>query len=431
MRLRLALIVGATTALVTIAFVLPLALTIRYLEQQDEIDGVERSATAFAALVDNDAAAADIERAIERFETIEPGIALTVYERDGAILGAASTPDDHVVAAFDEGAVIVEVGEGVHVYVPNHGPFDTADASNFVIRLDAPRDVIEFGVRRLALVLVGSTVAAAVIGSAAGAIAGRSIGRPAERLTETARRLQHGDLDARAVPQGPSELRSLAVALNHLAARIDELLTAARENTADLAHRLRTPLTALSLEIESLPDSEERALLAERAARLESTLSELIHTIRARHTPGDERTDLCAITRERLTDWLDVADDSGRSLSMTIEPDAPRLVDVAAADLEAAIDALITNAFTHTPTGTSIAVSIVDRPDAVTLTVDDDGPGFPEPTRVRRGASGATSTGLGLDIARRTALHAGGALDISTSPRGGASVALTFPVRTS
>jgi signal transduction histidine kinase len=58
--------------------------------------------------------------------------------------------------------------------------------------------------------------------------------------------------------------------------------------------------------------------------------------------------------------------------------------------------------------------------------VSDDGPGFPPGGPVRRGLSGAGSTGLGLDIARRLAEESGGTMTIGQSPSGGGRVALSL-----
>jgi signal transduction histidine kinase len=58
--------------------------------------------------------------------------------------------------------------------------------------------------------------------------------------------------------------------------------------------------------------------------------------------------------------------------------------------------------------------------------VADTGPGLPE-TALERGSSGAGSTGLGLDIARRTAEGAGGVFRIGRSAAGGARIAMEFP----
>jgi len=93
--------------------------------------------------------------------------------------------------------------------------------------------------------------------------------------------------------------------------------------------------------------------------------------------------------------------------------------------LAAVVDALLENVFSHTPDGTGLRVSVSPtEAGGGTVTVEDAGPGFAATT-----ASGRTdgSTGLGLDIARRTAEAAGGSMHRAPSPLGGALVRLTFP----
>ena len=89
----------------------------------------------------------------------------------------------------------------------------------------------------------------------------RSMTRPVTDLAATAHRLGSGDLDARATPAALPEVREVATAVNRLAGRIGELLAAEREGAADLAHRLRTPLTALRLDVEALPAADRERLL--------------------------------------------------------------------------------------------------------------------------------------------------------------------------
>ena len=96
------------------------------------------------------------------------------------------------------------------------------------------------------------------------------------------------------------------------------------------------------------------------------------------------------------------------------------------ADLAAALDALIGNVFAHTQPGTGLAVS-VHRSNGpyVDVVVEDAGDGFPDDLSVAdRGSSGTDSTGLGLDIARRTAVAAGGDLLLRSSALGGAEVTM-------
>ena len=87
-------------------------------------------------------------------------------------------------------------------------------------------------------------------------------------------------------------------------------------------------------------------------------------------------------------------------------------------DLVALVDVLLDNVFTHTPEGAAVAVAVAPRDGGgLVLTVDDAGPGFPPGVDVvRRGESGADSTGLGLAIAQQTATESGGGLVVGSAP---------------
>jgi signal transduction histidine kinase len=91
----------------------------------------------------------------------------------------------------------------------------------------------------------------------------------------------------------------------------------------------------------------------------------------------------------------------------------PVLAGVAEPELGACLDALLGNVFAHTPQGTGFRIGLRPRPGGgAVLSVHDDGPGFAQLDPIRRGTSGAGSTGLGLGIARQTAQASGGTLRI-------------------
>ena len=91
------------------------------------------------------------------------------------------------------------------------------------------------------------------------------------------------------------------------------------------------------------------------------------------------------------------------------------------------MDALLGKVFAHTPEGTGLAVWLTRRPGGGgQLVVADDGPGMPDLPVLQRGNSGTRSTGLGLDIVRRTARDAGGRVTVGHSESGGAHVAVEF-----
>jgi signal transduction histidine kinase len=191
---------------------------------------------------------------------------------------------------------------------------------------------------------------------------------------------------------------------------------------------LRTPATALRLDAESLSDAQERERMTEHVDHLVEAIDAAVHA--ARH-PGHLRhsgeCDAAAVVAARVGFWRVLAEDTGRELSLDV-PEGPCPVPVSATALEAALDVLIDNVFSHTPTGTHFA-AIVDRQPSggVEVVVEDDGPGLATTGLAERGRSGAGSTGIGLDVARRTALDAGGAIRLERSSRGGARIVLAFP----
>jgi signal transduction histidine kinase len=86
------------------------------------------------------------------------------------------------------------------------------------------------------------------------------------------------------------------------------------------------------------------------------------------------------------------------------------------------VDALIGNVFAHTDPGTSLGVAVGVDNERPWLEVTDEGPGFGSAHVAARGVSGGGSTGLGLDIVRRTAESVGGSMLMNDRPGGGAVV---------
>ena len=97
------------------------------------------------------------------------------------------------------------------------------------------------------------------------------------------------------------------------------------------------------------------------------------------------------------------------------------------ADLEALVDVLLDNVFSHTADADAVRITLTATDDRVDLVVEDAGPGLPAGLDATgRGASGAGSTGLGLSIAARTAEDSGGEVTTGPSDMGGARVAVTL-----
>lgn len=256
---------------------------------------------------------------------------------------------------------------------------------------------------------------------------GRSILRPIEDLTRAAQSASEGDLATRVVPTGNPKIKNLGQSFNKLVSRVQDLIARERESTADLSHRLRSPLTVLMLQAESLSDPEESDMILSSAKRLASDLDEVILSLRKLPDNRPVTTDLGKVVAECLEYWAPVLRREDRPYTRHLA-DTPMTVALGAREVRELTDVLVDNVLKHTPRGCDIAIETKSAPGGnAVLIVEDSGPGIGNVRMVDRGRSGVGSSGLGLDIARRTASVAGGSFRIGVSKMGGARVEISLP----
>ncbi|MEU5956641.1 HAMP domain-containing sensor histidine kinase [Streptomyces sp. NPDC047525] len=432
MRRSLLLLTAATTALVLTALLVPLTL----LTRTHAADRTTAEATARAQWVAHAIGPAlatpdERETAEQTVESVNtqnlPTTSLILA--DGTAIGPS--PRNKQTPRITDAIRLARTGRAF-TYEPSTGgrlvlvPVQGAADGTAVVQVTLTERQLYAGTMTSWLVLAGIGVGLVLIGLLLADRLGARLVGATRRLARTADRLAAGDLTARATPEGPPELRLVAGQLNHLATRIDELLTAERENAADLAHRLRTPVAALRLDAETLRDTEEANRIALDVAALERSVDDVIRKAR-RPLRDAPYADLAAVARERAAFWMPLAEDQGRTTETSAQ-DEPSPVPVPEDDLTAAIDALIGNVLDHTPQGTPFRITVRTTPEGnAELTVADEGPGLPPTYAAERGTSGGGSTGLGLDIARRTAEDADGTFAIASDATRGTRVTLTFP----
>jgi signal transduction histidine kinase len=258
---------------------------------------------------------------------------------------------------------------------------------------------------------------------------GRSMVIPVKQLSMTARTLGDGDISARVKPAGPVEIEEVGIEINRLADRIGRLLQAERESAADLAHRLRTPLTAARLSVDGLPDGFQKDRLHADLDELQRTTDFIIREARRPVTNDAEQScDVAAIVGDRAEFWLPLAHEQGREVDVRIDPGDANVA-MSPSDAEVMIDALLENVLSHTPDGTPMSVCVDVDEKSARIAIEDAGPGFADTSMVTRGISSRNSTGLGLDIARSAVEASGGTMTIGQSASlGGASVILQLPL---
>ncbi len=202
---------------------------------------------------------------------------------------------------------------------------------------------------------------------------------------------------AGSAPSGPDEVADVGVAFNFLAERLRLLLAEERESVADLSHRLRTPLTALRLQAETLADREASAVLLDDIDRLESAVDRMIEQARRARRGKRARSSLIS------GQWSGTGRRSGKCSPMsriallTCTPPAGRLpVAMSAQDLGALIDTLLENVFSHTSPGVGYRIEASARTTCdsqVVLVVEDSGTGFEHDGALERGESGEARPG--------------------------------------
>jgi two-component system OmpR family sensor kinase/two-component system sensor histidine kinase QseC len=289
----------------------------------------------------------------------------------------------------------------------------------------------------------------------------RSSFRPLTRLADEVRGRKASDLNPLRSAEVPEEVLPLVDALNGMLERLGGAFEAQRGFVANAAHELRSPLTALKLQLSLLERAEERPddpatrqaatqelkRGVERATRLVEQLLVL-----ARTDPGaaaarpHQPLDWAEIVRSAVADAVPLASSRRIDLALDAETEVP--VNGDAEDLRILARNLIDNAVRYTPRGGTVrvAVCIEGAPGApsgsggqggmqqAVLSVDDSGPGIPAAEReqvfdrfYRRDPGRGAGSGLGLAIVRAIAERHGGSVALADAPAGGLRVEVLLP----
>jgi two-component system sensor histidine kinase MtrB len=298
---------------------------------------------------------------------------------------------------------------------------------------------------QLRTILLVGWVVVVVLSAAAGALVARRVLRPVAQASEAAHSLAEGLLETRLPVDADDEFGAWAASFNEMAEALEGKIGAlseaqARERrfTSDVAHELRTPVTALVGEAGLLREHLDRMplearrpaqLLVEDVERLRRLVEELMEISRLDAGREDVRTepvDLGSLVGGllRARGWETSV--SLRANDVVLETD-PRRV-------ERILSNLIENALAHA--GRDAAVHIGRNGTDALVEVSDLGPGIaPEhlPHVFERfykadSARAGGGSGLGLAIALEHARLLGGGIDAWSEPGSGSRFTLRLPV---
>jgi len=420
----------------------------RDLEAKVERDAVSVASLAQSAVAGNAASVDALTRLATRYLD-DTGGRIVVVDRGGTALVDAEPPApgarNFATRPEIASALRGRVASGVRhsetlgtdlLYVAV--PVAANGVVNGAVRVSYPTSAIDERVRRYWLALAAIAAVVLALAAAVAVVLARWITRPLDEIESAAAAAAEGDLSARAAPGGPPEVRSLALTLNDLVARVDALLGSQQEFVADASHQLRTPLTALRLRLENLerdvgPDGrgDVEGALAE-VQRLSGLVDGLLALARADAEEAPARAvDVAAAARERVAAWRPLAAERGIELR-TAGSQTPA-AHVGPARLEQVLDNVLSNALEVAPAGTSVIVTTGRVGTEVELRVQDEGPGLAPEERARafdrfwRGGSDGGGSGLGLAIARRLIETDGGRIELAEAPGGGLEVNVRLP----
>ena len=442
--------ITAVFALGALALSVALAGATYELTRQSLLDERERAAVRAAyfdaalirqGLGGDDPDLAEVLRSLDTGETRRP-----LIRRDGQWF--ARTADDGLTEAVPQRLQrLVEQGTPAVQRVSLRAqpalvvgvPLPEGASYYELTELSELRDTLTVLATVLGLVALVTTFA----GAGVGWWASRRVLRPLGDVASAAGIIASGDFTARVDRDRDPDLDKLAVAFNQMVDEVSARSETDRRFAADVSHELRSPLQTLSAATsvldrrrEQLDDRSAAAvvLLTDEVARFESLVTDLLELAKSDRAAERRPTDVVALSRAVL---------ESRRLAPTIlsvsEPavgEPAVMLDIDPRRYEQLLVNLIDNAAKHGGGVVRIGLSVGD--DALTLEVDDEGPGVPVEERelvfdrFARGRTasargGSEGTGLGLALVLQHVQAHRGTVLVTDQPGGGARFRVTLP----
>ncbi|MFN8400314.1 MAG: ATP-binding protein [Anaerolineales bacterium] len=283
------------------------------------------------------------------------------------------------------------------------------------------------------------------IGAIAGIVISRIVINPIDKLSQAAKRLGKGELDARVPEKGTKEIIELAQAFNKMAEDLQRSQIARRNLVADVSHELRTPLTVLEGNLRAVLDHVYTLDETEVANLYEQTrhLTRLVNDLReiSLAEAGQMTLERTSIDFNLLiTDTLQSLEplSAEKQIQMEYESTSPLEGSVDGIRIRQVLFNLIDNAIRHTPQNGKIIVQAKQDRTGIHVRIQDSGDGLTQEElasvfdrfyRADKSRSRETGgTGLGLSIAKAIVESHGGMIHAESKGFGkGCTFLFTIP----
>ncbi len=301
-------------------------------------------------------------------------------------------------------------------------------------------------VRSLIWIVGGGSLLAVTGALGVAIIVARRLVYPLRSLTNAAHRISSGARHEPLDLPAETELAELAHAFNGMASELARQEDLRRQMVADIAHELRTPLSVMQLQVESIedgivpPSTEAVTALGSQI----SLLTRLVEDLRliSLADAGQLALNLQPLgASQALSNAAAAAEPRARQggVDLRLEP-APPLPTLYADPQRLAqiLGNLIENAIRYTPAGGSVTLRVAHDSPMITFTISDTGPGIPAAEQPhifdrfyrtdRARARETGGSGLGLAIVQRLVAAQGGRVSLESHPGQGATFIVQLPV---
>jgi len=278
---------------------------------------------------------------------------------------------------------------------------------------------VEIMVAALVAILVASTVAA---------LMARRVARPLYDLTAAASVVARGGSAPHVAEKGPDDVRNAAIAFNQMTDKVTRTLESQRHLLSAVGHDLRTPITAMRINLEFVQEEELREGLQQNLDELQELTEQVLAAARGASGEAKRSVDLSALVESLCADLDDLGE------PVTWQNHAPAPVNCRPNDIRRAVRNLVENAVAY---GSRAEVQIAANTDGYDIVIEDEGPGIPEDDQVRvfepfvrleSSRNAATGgTGLGLTLAKAIAEGHGGAIVLENRASGGLRARMHLP----
>lgn len=251
---------------------------------------------------------------------------------------------------------------------------------------------------------------------------------PLSVLSNEIKQRDSADLNPFADDNVPAEVKPLVQSLNLFMGKVSSMVDVLKRFTSDAAHELRTPITALKLQLTVLEQSKSKSEresaiqnLKSGINRSEQLVSQLLTLARLEpdnHSRQVQSLNMLEMVKESFQELLPLAQEKSIDLGLIKADDCE--INAIRQEIKILINNILDNAIRYTPNGGKIDVSVLNQASHVVLEVTDSGTGIPQNDHERvferfyRGENQhIPGSGLGLAIVKEIAARHGATIELS------------------